>query len=51
MRSRLGHHVVWYVGMNVLKEQAGSVFTGICDMEAVHPDRNLGTHESEYTSP
>jgi hypothetical protein len=51
MQSGLGHHVVRYVVMNVLEEHSGSVFTGSQMMEAVCPDRNLGTPQSDYTVP
>jgi hypothetical protein len=51
MRSGLGHHVLWYMAMNVLEEHSGSVFTGSMKMEAACPDRNLGTHQSDYTVP
>jgi hypothetical protein len=49
MQSGLGHRVVSYMVMNVLEEQSGSVFTGCRKMEAVCPERNLGTHQSDYT--
>jgi hypothetical protein len=48
MQSGLGHRVVWYVVVNVLEELSGSVFTGSWKKEAVCPDRNFGTHQSEY---
>jgi hypothetical protein len=38
MRSGLGHHVVWYMFMNVVEEHYGSVFTGSCKMEALSSD-------------
>ena len=28
MWSELGHHIVWYMVMNVLEEHPGSVYTG-----------------------
>jgi hypothetical protein len=49
MWSLLGHCVVWYKVMNILEEESGAVLTGRWKMEAVHPDRNLGTHQSDYT--
>jgi hypothetical protein len=49
MRPGLGHRVVWYMVMNVLEEHSGSVFTGSRKTEAVYPDRNLDTHQSDYT--
>jgi hypothetical protein len=51
MRSGLGHHVVWYMVINAFEEHSRSVFTGSQKMEAVCPDRNLGTHQSDYTVP
>jgi hypothetical protein len=51
MRSGLEHRVVWYMGMNVLEEHSGSVFTGSLKIKATCPDRNLGTHQSDYTVP
>jgi hypothetical protein len=51
MRCGLGHRVVWYMVMNALEEHCGSVFIGGRKMEAVCPDRNLGTHQSDYTVP
>jgi hypothetical protein len=47
----LRHRVVWYMGMNVLEEHSGSVFTSSLKMEAVCPDQNLGTHQSDYMVP
>jgi hypothetical protein len=47
MQSGLGHRVVWDVVMNVLEDHSGFVFTGSRKMEAVCPDRNLGTHQSD----
>jgi hypothetical protein len=32
----------------VLEEHSVSVFTGSWEMEAVNPDRNLGTHALDY---
>jgi hypothetical protein len=43
--------VIWYMVMNVLEEHAVSVLTGSRKMEAVCPDRNLGTQQSDYTLP
>jgi hypothetical protein len=51
MRSGLGHRVVCYMVVNVLEEHSGSVFTGSQKLEAVRPDRNLGTHQLDYTVP
>jgi hypothetical protein len=51
MQSGLGHLVVWYMVMNVLKEYPGSVFTDSQKMEAVCLDWNLRTHQSCYTVP
>jgi hypothetical protein len=51
MLFELEHRVVWYVVMNVLEEHSGSVFTGSRKMEPVCSNRNLGTHQSEYTDP
>jgi hypothetical protein len=46
--GRLGQCVIWYLVMNILEKHSGSVFTGSWKMEAVYPDRNLGTHQSDY---
>jgi hypothetical protein len=51
MQSGLGHRVVWYMVMNVLEENCGSVFTGGQQMEAICPALNLSTHQSVYTVP
>jgi hypothetical protein len=51
VRAGLGCHVVWYMVMNVLEEHSGSVSTGSQKMEAVCPNQNLGTHQSDYTVP
>ena len=37
--------------MNVMEEQSVSIFTGSRKMEAAYRDRNLGTHQSDYTVP
>jgi hypothetical protein len=47
----VGHRVVWYMVMDVLEECSGSIFIGSQMMVAVWPDRNLGTHQSDYTIP
>jgi hypothetical protein len=49
--SGLGHRVVWYTVLNVLEEQSVSVFAGSQKMEAVRTDRNVGTHQPDYTAP
>jgi len=36
------------MGMNVLKEHSGSIFTGHEIMEAVCSDGNISTHQSDY---
>jgi hypothetical protein len=51
MQSGLGHRIVWYMVMNVLGEHSGCVFTGSRKMEAVYPDQNLSTHQSDYMVP
>jgi hypothetical protein len=51
MWTGLGHRVVWYMFMNVLEEHSLSIFTGSQKMEAVCPDQNLCTHQSDYTVP
>jgi len=51
MWSGFGHHVVWYLVMNVLEEHSGSLFTGCKKMDAVFPDQNLSTHQSVSTVP
>jgi hypothetical protein len=43
VRLGLGHSVVWYMVMNVLEEHCGFAVTGSQNMDAVCPDRNLGT--------
>jgi hypothetical protein len=51
------HNVVWVrtpyslCVVNVLEEHSGSVFTGCQKVEAVCPDSNLGTHQSDYIAP
>jgi hypothetical protein len=51
MQSGLGHRAVWYMAVNVLQVHSGHVFTDSRKMEAVCPDRNLGTHQSRLHSP
>ena len=51
MWSGFGHRIVWYMVMNVLEEHSVSIFTGHQEMEAVFPDRNLITCQSDYTIP
>jgi hypothetical protein len=51
MQSGLEHCLIWYMFMNVLEEQNRSVFTNVQKMEAVCPDWNLGTHQSDHTVP
>jgi hypothetical protein len=49
MRSGLGHHVDWYMGVNVLEEHSGSVFKGSWKMEVICPVRTPSFHQSDYT--
>jgi len=52
MWSGFGHHIVWYMVMNVLEEHFSvSVFIVCQKMEAVFPDQNLSTHQSVYMVP
>jgi len=51
MWSHFRPHVVWYMVMNILEEYSESVFTGHQKMDAVCPDRNLSTHQSDYMVP
>jgi len=51
MWSGLGHHIIWYMDVNALEEHSAPSSTGQREMGAVHPDRNLGTHQSNYMSP
>jgi hypothetical protein len=48
--SGLGHHVVWYMGMNLLEEHSGPVFTGSREdggsMSWLKPQ-----HPPDYTVP
>jgi hypothetical protein len=48
MLFKLEHHVVWHMVMDVLEEHPMSVFTGHWKMDAVYPDQNRGTHQSDY---
>jgi hypothetical protein len=41
----------WYMVMNVLEEHSVSIFTGLQMMEAVCPDRDLGTQQLNYMVP
>jgi len=51
MLSGLGHCIVWCIVVNVLEELSGCIFTGRRKMDAACPDRNFGTHQSDYTVP
>jgi hypothetical protein len=51
MLSGLGHCIVWHIVMNVLEELSGCIFTGRRKMDAACPDRNFGTHQSDYVAP
>jgi hypothetical protein len=42
---------LFHVVINVLQEHSGSVFTGSWKIQAVCPDQNLGTHQSDYMGP
>jgi hypothetical protein len=45
MWSGLGHHIVWYIVLNVFEEHYWPLFMGHPMNEAVCPDRNLGTKQ------
>jgi len=45
MQSRLGHHIVWYVLLNILEEHFEPVFTGCQEMKTVRSDHNVGTYQ------
>jgi hypothetical protein len=49
-RSVLGRRIVWDMVMNVLEEHSGCIFTALQKMDGVCPDRNHGTHKSDYVS-
>jgi hypothetical protein len=51
MQSHLRPWIVWYVVMYVLEEYSEWVFTGHQQMNAVCPDQNLCTHQSDDTVP
>jgi hypothetical protein len=51
MQSHLRPRVVWYVVMYVLEEYSETVSTGHQQMNAVCPDQNLSTLQSDYTVP
>jgi hypothetical protein len=51
MLCGFGHCIVWCIVVNVLEELSGCIFTGRRKMDAPCPDRNFGTHQSDYMVP